>query len=160
MAGLIQNNFSGQSNRVPFWGDLPLIGRTGGTDSLSSGEQELVVLVTPVLVHPLERCQTPPLPGNDIFEPGDVEFYLGGQLESRHTEDYRASVRTDFARQRRYCECNDLFIIGPHGTTYGCCKSGNCPCPPPAAGNPAPASNPAAEPLPAPMPEMVAPPKP
>ena len=76
VAGLIQNNFSGTSNRVPFWGDLPLIGRTGGVDSLSSGEQELVVLVTPVLVHPLEQCQTPPLPGNNIFEPGDVEFYL------------------------------------------------------------------------------------
>lgn len=83
VAGLIQNNFSGTSNRVPFWGDLPLIGRTGGVDSISSGEQELVVLVTPVLVHPLEQCQTPPLPGNDIFEPGDVAFYLGGQLESR-----------------------------------------------------------------------------
>ena len=30
VAGLIQNNFSGTSNRVPFWGDLPIIGRTGG----------------------------------------------------------------------------------------------------------------------------------
>ena len=85
MAGLIQNNFSGTSNRVPFWGDLPIIGRTGGVDSLSSGEQELVVLVTPVLVHPLDMCKTPPLPGNDIFEPGDVEFYLLGHLEGRRT---------------------------------------------------------------------------
>ena len=136
VAGLIQNNFSATSNRVPFWGDLPLIGRTGGVDSLTSGEQELVVLVTPVLVHPLEQCQTPPLPGNDIFEPGDVEFYLLGHLEGRRTQDYRASVRTDFARQKRYCDCNDLFIIGPHGTTYGCCKLGNGPCPQPAAGTP------------------------
>ena len=145
VAGLIQNNFTGQSNRVPFWGDLPLIGRTGGVDSLTSGEQELVVLVTPVLVHPLEQCQTPPLPGNNIFEPGDVAFYLGGQLESRRSEDYRASVRTDLSRQMRY-ECGDLFIIGPQGTTYGCCKTGNCPCPRPAAGNPGP------EPVPAPAP--------
>ncbi len=147
VAGLIQNNFSGQSNRVPFWGDLPIIGRTGGIDSLSSGEQELVVLVTPVLVHPLEMCQTPALPGNNIFEPGDVEFYLGGQLESRRSQDYRASVRTDYARQRRYCEGNDIFIIGPQGTTYGCCNLGNCPSPRPAA------SAPVAEPIPAPVPE-------
>ncbi|MGO9108436.1 MAG: pilus assembly protein N-terminal domain-containing protein [Thermoguttaceae bacterium] len=158
VAGLIQNNFSGQSNRVPFWGDLPLIGRTGGVDSLSSGEQELVVLVTPVLVHPLEQCQTPPLPGNNIFEPGDVEFYLGGQLESRRSQDYRASVRTDFARQKRYCDCNDLFIIGPQGTTYGCCKSGNCPCPPPAASSSSPA--PVPESVPAPAPQNVQPPRP
>ena len=80
VAGLIDTNFGGTSNRVPFFGDLPMIGRAAGFDQLTSGEQELVVLVTPVLVHPLERCQTPPLPGNDIFEPGDVEFYLGRAL--------------------------------------------------------------------------------
>jgi pilus assembly protein CpaC len=149
VAGLIQNNFSGTSNRIPLWGDLPLIGRTGGVDSLSSGEQELVVLVTPVLVHPMEQCQAPSLPGNNVFEPGDVEFYLLGELESRRCEDYRASVRTDFARQKRFCDCNDLFIIGPHGTTYGCCNLGGGPCPRPAASNPSP------EPVPAPAPESV-----
>ena len=130
VAGLIQNNFSGQSSRVPFWGDLPVIGRTGGVDSLASGEQELVVLVTPVLVHPLEQCDTPSLPGNNIFEPGDLAFYLGGQLESRRSYDYRASVRTDFARQKRFIDCDDMYIIGPKGATYGCCNLGNCPCAP------------------------------
>jgi len=152
VAGLIQNNFAGTSKRVPFWGDLPIIGRTGGNDSLTSGEQELVVLVTPLLVHPLDMCKTPPLPGNDIFEPGDVEFYLLGHLEGRRTEDYRASVRTDFCRQKAYCDCNDHFIIGPRGTTYGCCNLGNCPCSQPPAGNPPP------EPVPPPPPEIVQPP--
>ena len=137
VAGLIQNNFSGTSKRVPLWGDLPIIGRTGGNDNVTSGEQELVVLVTPLLVHPLDMCKTPPLPGSDVFEPGDIEFYLLGHLEGRRTEDYRASVRTDFARQERYIHCNDLFIIGPQGTTYGCCKSGSCPCPNPCP-NPCP----------------------
>jgi pilus assembly protein CpaC len=157
VAGLIQNNFSGTSNRVPFWGDLPLIGRTGGVDSVSSGEQELVVLVTPVLVHPLDMCQTPPLPGNDVFEPGDLAFYLGGQLESRRLEDYRAGVRTDYARQTRFIHRDDVFIIGPQGATYGCCQTGNCPCPRPAAGpaiNPQliPVTNPGPEAIPTPMP--------
>ena len=101
VAGLIQNNFSGQSNRVPFWGDLPLIGRTGGVDSLSSGEQELVVLVTPVLVHPLEQCQTPPFPATIFSSRATWSFISGGQLEGRRSEDYRASVRTDYARQKR-----------------------------------------------------------
>ena len=75
-------------------------------------------------------CKTPPLPGNDIFEPGDIEFYLWGHLEGRRTEDFRTSVRTDFGRQKRWCDCDDLYIIGPHGPTYGCCP-GNCPCPAP-----------------------------
>ena len=157
VAGLVQNSFSGTSNRVPFWGDLPIIGRTGGVDSLSSGEQELVVLVTPVLVHPLDMCKTPPLPGNDIFEPGNVEFYLLGHLEGRRTEDYRASVRTDFSRQERFIHGNDLFIIGPQGTTYGCCKFGSCagpnpcPCPRPSisANNASPPPAPEVVPAPA-----------
>jgi pilus assembly protein CpaC len=156
VAGLIQNNFSGTSNRVPLWGDLPIIGRTGGLDNVTSGEQELVVLVTPVLVHPLDLCKAPPLPGNDIFEPDDVEFYLLGHMEARRTEDNRASVRTDYCRQVRACKCNDEFIIGPHGTTYGCCKLGNCPCP---TGDPCPAGRPSVAPVstlpPAPVPEVV-----
>lgn len=128
VAGLIQKNFGTRSTRIPLWGDLPIIGRTGGLDSVTSAEQELVVLVTPVLVHPLEHCKTPPIPGNDVFEPGDIEFYLLGHLEGRRTEDYRASVRSDFARQVAYIHCNDRYIIGPCGTTYGCCKAGECPC--------------------------------
>jgi pilus assembly protein CpaC len=152
VAGLIQNNFSGTSKRIPLWGDLPIIGRTGGNDNVTSGEQELVVLVTPILVHPLDMCKAPPLPGNNIFEPGDVEFYLLGHLEGRRSEDYRASVRTDFCRQKRWCDCNDIFIIGPHGTTYGCCKSRPCPCPSPC---PLPSENNSA---PSPAPEVVPPP--
>jgi len=158
VAGLIQNNVSGTSKRIPLWGDLPIIGRTGGNDSLTSGEQELVVLVTPLLVHPLDMCKTPALPGSDVFEPGDIEFYLLGHLEGRRSQDYRASVRTDFARQERYIHCNDMYIIGSHGTTYGCCKpSGPCqgpcpsPCPAPATSgnNSPPASTPEGLPTPA-----------
>ena len=148
VAGLIQHTFSAASNRVPLWGDLPIIGRTGGADSLTSAEQELVVLVTPILVHPLDMCKTPPLPGSDVFEPGDIEFYLLGHLEGRRSEDYRTSVRTDFRRQERYIRCNDVFIIGSTGTTYcGGCKP--CPCPGPCPGPcPNPSAGPAAGPAP------------
>jgi len=156
VAGLIQNNFNGTSKRVPLWGDLPIIGRTAANDNVTSGEQELVVLVTPLLVHPLDMCKTPALPGSDMFEPGDVEFYLLGHMEGRRSEDYRASVRTDFDRQLRYIHCNDMFIIGPQGTTYGCCKSGGCPCPTPCP-TPCPATGGNNSP-PASAPEAVQPP--
>jgi pilus assembly protein CpaC len=137
VAGLIQNNFGADTDRVPFWGDLPFIGSTGGFNRTSSGEQELVILISPELVHPLETCHTPNVPGSDVFEPGDLEFYLGNRLESRRTRDWRASVRTDYHRIRagdKFCE--DQFIIGPNGPTYGCCpvpgRGGAClDCPPP-----------------------------
>ena len=88
-------------------------------DRTSAGEQELLILITPELVHPVEPKEKPPLPGADLFEPGDIEFYLLGRLESRRPYDYRAGVRTDIHRMLRYRQCDDVFISGPHGHSPG-----------------------------------------
>ena len=119
VAGLIQNSYGATATRVPFIGDLPIVGRLFALDGSSSNEQELVVLITPMLVHPYDPHQVPPLPGSDIFEPGDLEFYLLGRLESRRSYDYRAGVRTDIHRMLRYRRCDDVFISGPHGHAPG-----------------------------------------
>jgi pilus assembly protein CpaC len=117
VAGLIQNSFSVDSTRVPFFGDLPFIGRLAAFDTTTAGEQELVVLVTPQLVHPLAHHETAPLPGSDMYEPGDLEFYLWGRLESRRNYDYRSPVRTDLDRMKAYRRCEQVYIYGPHGHT-------------------------------------------
>jgi pilus assembly protein CpaC len=119
VAGLIQNSYGATALRVPFFGDLPIVGRLFAQDGASSSEQELVILVTPVLVHPYDPHQVPPLPGSDIFEPGDLEFFLLGRLEGRRPYDYRAGVRTDIHRMARYRHCEDIFITGPHGYSPG-----------------------------------------
>jgi pilus assembly protein CpaC len=119
VAGLIQNNIGADSQRVPFLGDLPYLGRLLSLDRTTSGEQELVVLVTPELVHPLNQNELLPLPGSDVYEPGDLEFYLRGRLESRRSEDYRASVRTDWDRMLAYRRCEKLYISGPTGHVEG-----------------------------------------
>jgi pilus assembly protein CpaC len=71
----------------------------------------------------LEACETPPVPGADVFEPSDVEFFLANRLESRRSEDFRSTVRTDYDRlhagEMRWC---DPAIIGPSGHSYGCCN--------------------------------------
>jgi pilus assembly protein CpaC len=121
VAGLIQNNFGATTVRVPLFGDLPIVGSLFGKNSVTQAEQEVVVLVTPELVHPLPACQTPPLPGADVFEPGDVEFYLLNRLESRRSVDFRSSVRTDWKRLVRYQHCDDAFILGAHGQSFNCC---------------------------------------
>jgi pilus assembly protein CpaC len=124
VAGLTQTSYAATTARVPFFGDLPLLGPLAGENQNSHGEQEIVILVTPELVHPLQACATPELPGSDVFEPGDVEFYLLNRLESRRSYDYRSSVRTDCAREKRWEHCDDVFIIGTHGQTINCCPSG------------------------------------
>ncbi len=119
VAGLLQTSYGATALRVPFFGDLPVVGRLFAQDGSSSSEQELVILVTPVLVHPYDPHQVPPLPGSDVFEPGDLEFYLLGRLESRRSYDYRTGVRTDIHRMARYRHCDDIFINGPHGYSAG-----------------------------------------
>ena len=122
VAGLLQTNYGASTDRVPFWGDLPIIGPTGGVNRTSSGEQELVILVTPHLVAPVDACEGPALPGSDVHEPTDIEFFIANRLESRRSRDYRATVRTDYARQKRaeHC-CPEKFMIGEIGPTDRCC---------------------------------------
>jgi pilus assembly protein CpaC len=75
----------------------------------------LIILVTPELSHPLEPRELGPLPGSDIFEPGDLEFYLAGRIESRRSYDYRSTVMTDIHRMLRYRRCEQIYLTGPSG---------------------------------------------
>jgi len=117
VAGLIENKLAGDAQRVPGFGDLPFFGRLFAFDHIHAEEEELVILITPELVHPMERCKVPPLPGCDIFEPGDCEFYLWGRIESRRDYDYRSPVMTDLARMCRYKRAEQIYIAGPHGNS-------------------------------------------
>jgi pilus assembly protein CpaC len=115
VAGLLQTSLGADATRVPLFGDLPVVGRLFAFDRTSAGEQELVILVTPQLVHPMQHDEVPPLPGSDLYEPGDLEFYLLGRLESRRAYDYRSPARTDIDRMCAYRHCEETYIQGPHG---------------------------------------------
>ncbi len=117
VAGLVQNSLGANANRVPFFGDLPLVGRLAAFDQVTASEQELVVLVTPELVHPLEPKEVTPLPGSDLFEPTDLEFYLLGRLESHRPCDYRSPIMTDCSRLKQCRQCEAMYILGAPGHT-------------------------------------------
>jgi pilus assembly protein CpaC len=100
---------------VPLIGDIPILNNLLGFQQMQSGEQELVILVTPELVHPLNPDEVPPQPGSDLFEPSDLEFYVLGRLESLRNYDYRAPVRNSLERMKSYKRMEDLYIFGPSG---------------------------------------------
>lgn len=152
VAGLIQTNLGATSSRVPFAGDVPVLGRLFSNDGTSYDEQELVILVTPYLVGPVDAEKHPlALPGSDYFEPDDVEFFLKGRLEGRIAEDYRSPVRTDLAKMKAFRRCEQRLIIGQPGHSNGLI------CPPAHTsglhGTPVPAG-PAVEPAPIPQPSF------
>jgi pilus assembly protein CpaC len=116
LAGLLQTTLAGDSRRVPFLGDIPLLGTLFSIKNNSATEQELVFLVTPELAHPLESSEVPPLPGSDVFEPTDCELFLKNRMESRRTQDFRSPVRTDYHRLKHVERFGtDRYIIGPNG---------------------------------------------
>ena len=119
IGGLLQSNLGGRSRRVPFFGDLPYAGAFFRVDDTENEESELIIIVTPELVHPMEPNEVPPLPGSDYFEPGDLEFYLCGKLESSRSYDYRSPVMTDLHRMCAYRHCELLYFVGPHGHCDG-----------------------------------------
>ncbi len=82
MAGLISNKTNAINSRIPGIGDLPILGPLFRSVRYQKDETELVVLVTAILVEPMNEAQTPPLPGFLHKEPNDWELYLGGKIEA------------------------------------------------------------------------------
>ena len=119
IGGLMQTNFGADTTRVPLFGDIPFGGQFFRNDHTSAGESELVLLVTPELVHPMEPNEIPPLPGSDVFEPSDLNFYLRGKLENTRSYDYRSPVMHDIDRMRAYRNCEIIYMLGPTGYTDG-----------------------------------------
>jgi pilus assembly protein CpaC len=63
VSGLVSRQTKAQVNKVPFLGDLPIIGAFFRGVQYSQSDTELVFVVTPHLVRPLARGVNVPLPG-------------------------------------------------------------------------------------------------
>lgn len=93
IAGLIQEQQRSDINRIPFFGDIPILNTITSNKQVTRDETELIILVSPELVHPLEPEQAPPiLPGMEVTEPVDLDFYFFGDIEGRPEWDHRSTV--------------------------------------------------------------------
>jgi pilus assembly protein CpaC len=80
IGGLLRDNVRESVNKVPFLGEVPILGALFRSSSFQKSETELVIIVTPHLVKPLDMAaQT--LPTDYYVEPNDFEFYLMGFAE-------------------------------------------------------------------------------
>lgn len=59
IAGLIDNRFLESLTKIPFLGDLPLLGHLFRSKELSQNNTELLVMVTPTLVEAMDPDQVP-----------------------------------------------------------------------------------------------------
>ncbi|MEY4177683.1 MAG: Type secretion system protein precursor [Planctomycetota bacterium] len=95
LAGLLSVSLDAQTSRIPGLGDLPYLGPLFSNTSHQRVEKELLVLVTPYLVRPLNPEQLPGLPGCEIQEPNDLEFFFLNRIEGRTGRPFRSTTAWD-----------------------------------------------------------------
>ena len=86
VAGLLKDNVREVVSKFPLLGDIPILGVLFRSTSFQKNETELIIIVTPHLVKPMNLAKQP-LPTDQYIEPNDFEFYLLGALEGSKKED-------------------------------------------------------------------------
>lgn len=82
LAGLLSSQTDTEVTRVPFLGSIPIIGTTLFAGKRSTqDETELLILVTPEIVRPIEADEVPPVPGHEVTTPNNWELYCNAQTE-------------------------------------------------------------------------------
>jgi pilus assembly protein CpaC len=122
IGGLIQNNVRGTTQKVPILGDVPFLGVAFSSKAYSEDETELVIMVTPHLVDPMDCSQAPKtVPGQETRSPDDFELFLEGILEAPRGQRevcpggiYKAPYKNDRSAS-----------VFPCGTNGGC-ANGSC----------------------------------
>jgi pilus assembly protein CpaC len=85
IAGLLKESIREGISKVPLLGDIPILGALFRSQSFLKQETELVIIVTPHLVKPLDS-EKQTLPTDYYIEPNNVEFYLLGLTEGREKQ--------------------------------------------------------------------------
>jgi len=125
IAGLLQEQQRGDSSRIPVIGNIPFLNVLTSNKSITRDETELIVLISPELVHPMEPGNAPTiLPGMEVTEPDDFEFFIFGHIEGKPNCQHRSTVwplyrsRIHKAKKNQevlYSASEDYYIHGPHG---------------------------------------------
>jgi pilus assembly protein CpaC len=167
IGGLIQTSIQGSTAKIPVLGDLPYIGTVFSQIHYEDRESELVILVTPRLVHPMDCNQVPRrLPGRETRTPDDYELFLENVMEAPRGQRkvwngrcYNAPYKCDpsfanFPCVGGVCNGPSGLIGGAYGPA-GCQGGAGCSAAPiPPALPPAPTPTPMPGQLPANLPTV------
>jgi pilus assembly protein CpaC len=64
IGGLLQDTVSGNRSNLPYLGDLPILGPAFRDDAFTRGESEIVIIVTPYVVNPVDDPNALKIPTN------------------------------------------------------------------------------------------------
>ncbi len=78
IAGLLQNNVANNVQKIPWLGDIPILGALFRSTQFQRDQTELLIAVTAYVVQPTD--QVPSLPTDDLRPPTDFERLLLGRV--------------------------------------------------------------------------------
>ena len=125
LAGLLSHRTKTEVSRIPVLGDIPKIGPLLFSSKTSTQEEnELLILVTPEIIRPMDPDQVPPVPGFDVTKPTHEQFRKLNMTEGPpdtghyHVPPYGSgSVGTNVDFQH--------FNPGPAGSQYSPIPTGS-----------------------------------
>ena len=79
IAGLLSNNANNTIQKTPGAGDLPILGSLFRSTNFQKGQTELVIVVTPYLVNPVDANDIK-LPTDGYSAPNELQRILGNEL--------------------------------------------------------------------------------
>ncbi len=85
IAGLLKETVRETVTKIPLLGDIPILGALFRSEQFQKNETELIIIVTPHLVKPLDMAKQT-VPTDYYIEPSDAEFYLLGLMEGREKQ--------------------------------------------------------------------------
>lgn len=83
IGGLISDNLRETVNKIPGFGDIPVLGQLFRSQAYIKGQTELVIMVTPRLVRPFNK-EGIALPTDNFVAASDRDFYLLGTMTKRN----------------------------------------------------------------------------
>jgi pilus assembly protein CpaC len=82
IAGLMQNSVTQNINKFPWLGDVPVLGQLFRSEAFQRNETELVIIVTPYLVHPIATASRAMAPTDGFSPASDGQLVL-------HADEYQ-----------------------------------------------------------------------
>jgi pilus assembly protein CpaC len=82
ISGLLSNNHNNSYDKTPGLAALPIIGALFRSNAFSRNETELVIVVTPYLVKPVNNARDIALPTDGARAPSDIDRVLLGTLSA------------------------------------------------------------------------------
>ena len=79
IAGLLERTTADVTNALPGIGEVPVIGALFKSNNFQRGESELVIIVTPYLVKPIDDPADVHAPTDGFRPPNDVDRMLSGR---------------------------------------------------------------------------------